>query len=353
MLRLPTIGLAASALLACGGRGVLPEFDQAAPEAAAFQLEVASAPTGDAAATAHNSMPSCLNEAQEAAQELNATLTTLFLPVATAMAHEPTVANQTLHEWPPVDINQATYRFSMKALDSIQFGWKLEAKRLGAADSTYATVMTGFVNPGTEYRRGSGQLGFDLRQIANTDSSFPGAGALYLSFSHGNGSTVLAFSLEEYSPNLAVRGPITATAYGVRLSDGSANTHIAAYGDLCDSEAAGNAALVMMRVRWDAAHGGRADAVALVGAVPAGEAYVTNQCWDSNWETGWTYERSCEVLAGTLGQCQPVKTQGQFAACSAIAGLQIEKLPPLDATSAVAEEGAPPLVPPMGMPVCW
>jgi hypothetical protein len=352
MFRMFSIALTL-AMVACGGQTrVLPQFDSAAPEGSAFQLAITEIPmeTGQSAVVVASVMDPCLTQAEEAVQQFNQAIAGLLDPVAAALATDPEIATSSLHRWPTMNRDGADFRFSMSEADNGQFAWELEAKPTGSSDSTYAATMTGVFTPGGQYRRGSGEIGFDLDRLADIDSSFHGSGGLYLSFAN-TGPTVLAYRLDHFSPDLAVSGPITAVIYGVHFSHGVTNLRLATYGALCDSTLYKDHELVLMRLRWNPAIGGRADALSLLGDVPTGHAYVENAIWRSTLTSQWSAVRDCLLDGSTIALCNPLRTAGQAFPCDIY--LQGENLPPLDATSTVAEPGANPLTPPTGMPTLF
>ena len=351
MSRFPTFATALVALAACGPRTrTLPQFDSAAPEKAAFQLALTESPAETAQPTlalAPVSDP-CLAQTEDAVRGLNQEIADLLAPVAQALATEPAFATSALHEWPPVQSGNAVYLFSMRAGPEGQFAWELKAKSVGQPDSSFASVMTGAFTQGEVYRRGTGQIGFDLDRIANVDSAFHGAGGLYLAFSNSGSPAVLAFSLDAFTPDLRTVGPIAAVAYGVHATHGATNLRLASYGALCNDPRYGARGLVLTRVRWDPNVGGRADAISLLGDVPAGQAYVANAIWGRDQITQWRFVRRCDLVGLNLESCVPVSTEGSFLPCEE--ALKPEDLPPVIATSTIAEPGAAPLVPPTRMP---
>lgn len=360
-------GLAALALVACGGVQALPEFDAAAPESQALEMSI----IGDAeeGVTTTNKLldgdvgtleqpvtgataPECLVRAQGAVKEINDAVRRVLTPIATAIAGSPTVANGTTHVWPEKDHGNGTYKFTMRKKDTGTFVWKLEGKPKGSPDTSYVIVMLGGFTKGDASRRGKGVVGFDLDRNATVDSTFKGQGKLLVGFAHKDGYAALAYGLKAFTPDPAVHAPVDAVFYGARGPLGGRAVRLAFHGNLCGSPTAA-VEFLLMRARWLPTVGGRADAIAWSGDVPAGRMYVANSCWDKVFQEGFFLVRDCTKGVFPL-QCNatPLKQVGQVSNCAA--GLQSESLPSDDPNStapeAGVESGGETTAPPPAMP---
>ncbi len=347
-------------------RGDDDGFIDAVPEQAALQLDLTgdSAAEGTTTASAELALDSIgvvqqglaggvapyLDGARNGIKALNEAMRTHLQPIAALIRDQaPTTAPGQVRIWGPVTRGVTDYRFVMKrGLIRNRFGWALQAKAMGAPDADYKVVAAGAITVGTVVRRGVGVVGFDLDQLGALDPTVKARGKILASFAHGPRGTALAYGLKGFSPDPARRQPFDAIFQGVHTVAGKNIARLAYHGNLADSATAAEE-FALARLRHVRGVGGRADALATGGDVPAGRVHVVNECWDAGAAQRFVIVRDCPVGGIGQGQCTVVKTEGQLTDCAP--GLQTEELPPPVATDPMAESEAPEMVtPPTEMP---
>ena len=125
-----------------------------------------------------HALPNFLLDARAHVRDLNEGVRKVMAPIAEIAKNHPDVATGTVHVWPPKDVGNLTFRFTMKKLAEKSFGWKLEAKPKGGEDSAYKVAMGGRFQKGELPRRGRGEMGVNLNVLKDMDSTFMGQGIL-------------------------------------------------------------------------------------------------------------------------------------------------------------------------------
>ena len=344
-----TIGLTLLSLGLIAGCGK-DEFADATPQTSALQMELTgdssegltaqSADWGAQRQALSTALPEWLQHTKDAIAALNGAVAKVLAPVEQAIAaNAGKLATGDTKTYGPVDKDGATFQFIMKKIDANTFGWVLEAKPQGAADSAYVVVLAGAIQKGTEPHHGRGIMGADLDKLATVDASFHGSGQLLVGFAHVSGFKVLAYGLHNFSPDVSQYEPVDAIFSGWKGPDGVARVRLAAYANIQDTPTDAKE-LSIMRARWLPGVGGRADAIAAKGDIPAGHVYVANACWDRDQSdvNGFYALRDCQVGFLTTN-CTVVKTAGQLTNCAR--GLDDEQLPPMDPMDPTQEQGSP------------
>jgi hypothetical protein len=347
--KLGSLVLTTAFLAACGGGD---EFADATPETAAYQMELtgdqseglttASADWGDGPATQAltGPLPEYLQHTRDAIRALNDAVADVLKPVEEAIAADAkTAAVGDTKTYGPHDKGAATFLFTIKKLAPKSFGWKVDAKPLGAQDSAYVTVMGGLFHAGDQPRRGEGAMGVDLDKLASVDADFHGNGQMLVGFAHVAGFKVLAYGLHNFSPDVNQFDPIDAVFTGWKGPDGGAHVRLATYANIADSPTDAKE-LVLLHARWLPLVGGRADGLVTKGDVPDGHVLVANSCWsrDLTDVDGFYLIRDCAVGA-ISPTCTVIKTAGKPSNCAR--GVDDEELPPSDPMDATPESGAP------------
>lgn len=346
-----TIGLTLLSLGLIAGCGK-DEFADATPQTSALQMEL----TGDSSEglSAQSSdwgaqrqaltaqLPEWLQHTKDGIKALNDAVAKVIAPIEQAVAAAQSGAAQQSSDaklYGPTDKDGATWRFYIKHVDTNDFGWALQAKPIGGDDSLYVTVMAGVFQKGTEPHHGKGIMGVDLDKLASVDSTFHGSGQMFVGFAHVDGFKVLAFGLHNFSPDVTQFETVDAIFSGWKGPDGVARVRLAAYANIADTPTDAKE-LSILRARWLPGVGGRADALATAGDIPAGHVFVANACWDRDQSDvdGFYALRDCQI--GSLSiNCTIVKTAGQLSNCAK--GLGDEQLPPTDPMDPTQEQGSP------------
>jgi len=344
--------------VACGGGD---EFSDATPESAALQIELTgdssegldsqSADWGGAATQALTGQPpEYLQHTKDAIKALNAAVAKVVDPAAAAVAaNAQKLQVGDKRSYGPKDQGGATFMFYMTKIADKTFGWELQAKPIGSADSAYVKVMGGLFHQGDQPHRGEGVMGADLDKLASVDATFHGNGQLLVGFAHVLGYKILTYALHNFSPDVTQADPIDAVFWGWKGPLGEAHVKLAAYANLADTPTAAKE-LLLLHARWLPGVGGRADAIAAKGDVPDGHVIVANACWDRDGSDvdGYLIVRDCQATSTTVG-CTVIKTVGQLSNCAH--GLDDEQLPPSDPMDATQDPGAPKTTaPPASMP---
>jgi hypothetical protein len=344
-----TIGLTLLSLGLIAGCGK-DEFADATPQTSALQMELTggssegltaqSADWGAQRQALTGQLPEWLQHTKDAIAALNAGVAKVIAPVEQAVAaNVGTLQSGDTKLYGPTDKDGATWRFYIKRIDVSDFGWALQAKPIGGDDSLYVTVMAGLIKKGTEPHHGEGILGADLDKLATVDSTFHGSGQLLVGFAHVSGYKVLAYGLHNFSPDVSQFETVDAIFSGWKGPDGVARVRLAAYANIADTPTDAKE-LSILRARWLPGVGGRADALATAGDIPAGHVYVANACWDRDQSDvdGFYALRDCTIGSLTIN-CTIVKTAGQLTNCAQ--GLGDEELPSSDPMDPTQEKGSP------------
>lgn len=306
---------------------------------------------GEAQAALSGPVPEYLGHARDGVRAVNQAIVRILTPIIEAVRDEGAQAQiGATRKFGPKDHGAATFVFYVKRIDGNTFGWRLDAKPQGAADSAYVQVMGGLYTVGLLPHRGRGVMGADLDKLATVDSQFHGAGQMLVGFAHVGGYKILAYGLKGFSPDVTTFDPVDAVFAGWRGPAGVTRVRVAAYANVADSPTAAKE-LTFLRARWLPGVGGRADARIRGGDVPAGRVLIVNSCWsrDLTDVDGFLLVRDCEAGHLIPQGCTVVRTAGVPANCAR--DLATEELPPEDPTSPDPEAGAPEsITPPSTMP---
>lgn len=358
-LNLTTVFLA-GVMAAAGCKAGNDEFDDATPELSALTMEVTGDPNAESIGTSSAdwgesqqalgsqpaNLPEYLRHTRDAVKALNDAVAAILKPIIDAIAANGKNAQVgDTRVFGPHDRGTATFKFIIKKVAPRSFGWALIGKAQGADDSTYAPVMAGAIQVGELAHRGRGTMGADLDRLASIDSDFKGSGKLLVGFAHVAGYKVLAYGLSNFSPDVTKHDPIDAVFSGWRGPLGGTRVRLAVHANVEDSPTDARE-IVVLRARWLPGFGGRADAVATQGDVPAGHFIVANSCWDRDLNggvSGFLLVRDCQP--GLLS-CTVMRAEGELKNCAR--GLEDEQLPPQTPTDPALETGAPemPAIPP-------
>lgn len=351
-MRYPRLVILAAVLAVAGGcgRAADDKFAEAAPDFDGLSLEISGAASEGAALVSEESLGQksqglggsgiqYLDDAREYVAFLNGAVKQIVTPIAELVAARGgTAAAGDVMVYGPKDRGTATYRFTIKKQTDVRYGFKLDAKPVGAADGEYVTVMAGAITKGDKPHRGRGALGIDLTALKAIDTTVKGEGKLFCGFGHVGDSKTLVYVLKGFTPNLANRQPLDAAFVGHRVMPSKATRiRIVSLNNLGDSPDPATKELVRTRVRFIPGVGGRADIVATAGDVPVGKAYWGSACWDAQENEGFAILRLCDKTA--TPPCTIVATRGQLSNCKA--GLEAEELPAEGVDDTTLEPEAP------------
>lgn len=343
-----------------------PEYLQAVPELAAFELSITGdadaegvATESDAVIAADDALGSVglaleapvadgLGRSREAVRELNQALRNFLEPIAALVRNTPPdqrIANIAL--WGPVTRGATEYRFAVRKGLARRFGWVLQARADGTSDE-FVNVAAGKLQLGTLARRGRGSLGVDLDAFGDVDPTVGAQGKVLASFAHGPGGTVLAYALRDFA-RAGDDTPIDAAFQGVHLAGGFNRVRLAFHGNVPET-ATDAEELVLSRVRHHRGEGGRADMIVAGGDLEAGRFLVISECWSAG--LGSVFRRVLDCPGDGLGgeSCIELSASGDAAAC--LGDLAQAELPPLDAEEHMDDAESPEsdLVPPDAIP---
>lgn len=353
MTRKSLIALFAVMAIAGCGRNT-DEFSQAMPESSAFQIEV----TGDVSTEGLSMsiddegddaiywnqqalggpLPEYLQHAKDAVRALNQAVARILDPIADLIKNNPQAQTGDSRVYVK-DRGNATYRFAIKKVAANRYGWLLQAKPLGAADSAYVAVMGGTFVKGEQPRRGRGSMGIDLTRLAQVDPSFKGTGQLLVGFAHVGGYKILNYGLKSFSPDTTQHTTVDALFSGVRGPNGGTNVKLAFHGNVADTKTTAKE-LVVLHARWLPGVGGRSDALATGGDVAAGHVIVAFSCFDGNLADGNGFVWVADCLKGSIGQnCTVLNTKGKPENCAP--AYKNPELPPEDPNAPQPNTDAP------------
>lgn len=337
-------------LLACGG-GLGAETRDAIPELKDLTLEVTGHTSEGVPAAAGEGLelpgpqavnvPQYLGYARDGVRSVNATITDLMGRVRQLL--EGQEGRQTSgggRVYGPKDVGNVTYRLLARKLGDDAYGWRLEAKPLGAEDSRYLRVMGGGVRKRPDGAR-RGIFGANLDNMKLADPSHPGQGVLMAAFGlRGEGKT-LVYRLQRFTPDAQQHPPVTAAFIGHRRTDtGATAVKLAIHRNLPQIPGGTDAAeLVRLRARWLPGSGGRATVLATAGDIPQGQAYVGMSCWNAQLEEGFKRLLHCTAVGTPSRSCTVVQTAGDPASCRA--QVRDPSEPALDPMDGALDEDAP------------
>jgi len=351
-------GALAVALTACG-RGD-EEFTDAMPDMEGLALEISNqAAEGVSAAGLEGTssqgvgtVPEFLQAARGAARQLNSMLRRAIEPIAALVARDGRIEPGATRVYGPQDRDGATWKLTVRRIAPNKYGWKLEAKPIGADDAAYLIIMGGAVQRGLEPHRGRGVVGLNLDNLKTVlGDTFPGQGKALAAFAHvenaaGTGSAKsLAYLLRNFTPNATEHGPVDAAFVGHKfLPSGATGIRLLAKVNI-EASATAEKENVALRVRWLPGVGGAGVARAWGGDIPAGTWYRGFACWDAMEQEGFKMVQSC-VMNATTGtpDCTPLAGYpvGQLSNCRPGTGqAELPYLEESDVMSTAPEAGAP------------
>ncbi|MHB8877415.1 MAG: cupredoxin domain-containing protein [Myxococcaceae bacterium] len=359
-MRNPKWTILGVALLLAGGcgRGADDKYAEATPDFAGLSMEISGAASEGSALVSDEgaqrqalggSAIEYLENARTTVGHLNAAVKRAVTPIAELVAaNAGKAAPGDVMVYGPKDRGTATYKFTIKKLTEIRFGWKLEAKAIGAADTDYRIVAAGALTKGQQPHRGRGSIGVDLTALKAIDTTVKAEGRLFCGFAHVGDTKTLVYLGKGFTTDPATMQPTDGAFVGHRLMPSKATAvRLVSLTNLADSPTVAKE-LVRTRVRFIPGVGGRADILATGGDVPAGKAYWGSACWDAQEEEGFAILRLC--TKGPPVDCQVIATRGLLSNCRP--GLETEQLPPEDpqATELEPEAPADEVSPPAAMP---
>jgi len=243
-------------------------------------------------------------------------------------------------QWGPSDVNGVTWRLFVKKFNETKYGFALQAKATAAQDSAYKIVMGGVLNKGATAHRGRGTVGVDLDNLKLADTTFKGQGKLFSAFSHTDAGKTLAYALSKFTPDTSAHEPVTAAFVGHKVkATGATAVRLAGFANLVSPTdgTSDKPEFTVLRNRHVPGVGGRGDALATGGNIPAGTFYYGVSCWNAQLEEG--FKRLVRCTSRVLASCVEVSKTGDRTACAA--DLRDDSLPAADATDATLEPGAP------------
>lgn len=297
-------------------------------------------------------LPEYLQHARAGIRELNEHVRQILEPIVSTIrseaAHlEPGQARSWTRERDGI-----TFKLSVKKIAAGRFGWRVEAKPSGGADSAFVVVMAGGIARDPANNRGRGFLAVDLDTYKTVNTSFTGQGKLLAGYSHAGESKTVAYFLRNFTPSLANHDPVTAAFVGHRIaSTGLTGVKMVARVNLQNAGATPTDAkeLLRVRVRYLPNVGGRGDLVATGGDIADGVWYYGVGCWNASEEETFKALFRCTRSSTGTPACEPVNRTGERTTCAMDlgGGDDINRQPTDDLMdSSPVLEGAPDLQPP-------
>jgi len=265
------------------------------------------------------SVPEFLQHARAGIRQLNEHVRRILEPIVAAARESAGELGEGQSRVWTRDAHGLTWRLTIRRLAVNRFAWKVEAKQIGSADSTYKVVLGGGIVRGREAHRGRGFLGIDLDNLKLVDSTFPGQGKLLCGFSHTAVGKTLAYFLRNFTPDSTNHDPVTAAFVGHRVtSTGLTGVKIVGRFNLEGAGPTPTAAkeLVRLRVRYLPGTGGRGDVVATGGDIPEGVWYYGVGCWNAAQEEGFKVLFRCTRSTTGTPACEVVHRRGDRSACA-------------------------------------
>jgi hypothetical protein len=352
------LAAAMSVAVGCGGTSGDP-LAEATPDVEGLTLEMTGAASEQATAAAPGawsadqqdltSGPVFLAQTRDAIQALN-TGVKAALGKIVALAQTQGNGTANVKTYGPKDEGGATYLLTVKRA-GINYWWKLDAKPLGGADTAYQTVAAGklkrgLVEDGEKAHRGRGVAGFDFDKLAAIDSSIKPRGRLLATFAHQGETKMVAYHLDGFTPDPAVREALTATFYGHKNAAGVARVRVGGKFDVLTGP--NGKELVFARAVFKPGIGGRADAMIPAtlkngsgnGDVPAGRFVVAHSCWDTAEKENFKLVLSCEAgKPASSTTCTVLEQVGTRADCKS--GVETDDDAPAGLDDAKPEKEAP------------
>ncbi len=340
------LALALATFAAAPGCHKSDGFDEGMPETAGYTLELtgnesqtqsgSSVGAQAQALSGQEAVGAALGRTKDAIEDLNSGIHEIFDPLAALIGS----TSYTLAGDARVYVFErgaVHYRFEIARVVALHFLWKLDARPVSGTDAQLVRVMSGAFARGDEIRRGRGIVGIDLSNLASVDASFHGTGQVLVAFAHVAGHKILRFALKDFSADVTRWETVSALFSGWRGPLGGTDVRVAGYGNI-ESTATPAKELLVMHARWRADLGGRVDATAAGGDVPAGHGIVEFACYNAhNLATeGYLLVADCDVVAQS---CSPVETTGVITNC--LPDLQQDVAPSTDPNTAPLPAEAP------------
>jgi hypothetical protein len=334
---------------ACGSSTGTDEYLAAVPTFSGLSAEVSDAPsegtsltaTTDAAliapATADvtsSTSPDWLPKIRDAIRSLNQGLKNAFGPIEQlVLTKGPSQTKGQVYTYGPYTQNGYDYLLSVVRVAGDHFGWKLQVKATGAADTAYVAFAAGttFKVPSDQVHRGRGTIGIDLDAYKTVVTTFPGQGKLFVAFSHhGFGpaavdagvtdqSKTLIYALKNFSADTTQWQPVDALFYAHKNGlSGVTSVRVAAYADIAEIPNDTPAKeLLIGRARYNPGVGGRAE-VAVLGGDLGNQVFFGRECWDKAESLVFKATALCTLgdVPG-VGSCTWT-TSGNEAACDVL-----------------------------------
>jgi hypothetical protein len=385
--------LAASVILAaaCSSNSSGPdEYQSAVPVFSGVSAEVSGASsegaslTGSSAAEASliapaagadvqaGTSPDWLPKIRDAIKSLNQGLKAAFGPIEQlVLTNGPSQVQGQVYKYGPFDQNGYSYLLSVVRVAGNHYGWKLQVKKTGDADTAYVAFAAGttFKATGDDAHRGRGTIGIDLDAYKTVVTTFPGQGKLFVAFSHhGFGtaaadagvtgeSKTLVYGLKNFSADTTQWQPVDAVFYAHKNGiTGVTSVRVAAYADIPEIPNDTPAKeLLLGRARYHVGVGGRAE-VAVLGGDLGDKIFFGRECWDRSEMLVFKATALC-TLGDFPGSASCTwTTSGNEAACDVVLATgERAYVDPTDQDDAAVDPDAPatdvpsvPLVMPSG-----
>lgn len=172
-----------------------------------------------------------------------------------------------------------TYRFIVERKGLGRYSYLLQAKRKGAADSTYVNVFAGHIQRGLLPNRGAGEIMVDFDKARQLDPAVKETGQVHVKFDTRNNQVKLKAAFKGATSD---NGEVTDAVYEYSLNaKGQGEMKFARKIDI-DKGKAGRTAqeIGAIHSRWNATGAGRAN-VAFAGGDLGKNKVLMTECWDS------------------------------------------------------------------------
>jgi len=328
-------------LAACGGadefaastpdvRGQSIELTGSSLEGATFLQESSGVSSQDL-----SNPPEYLAKTRTAIKGLNDLVKKFVGPVvdAVALGGKDLSGKADTKVFGPKDEANLTWKLTVKRISGRRFGWILEGKPLGQFDSAYKTVAAGALQRiGNADHRGAGRTSIDLDAYASIDPTSHAQGKLFNAFKHfgdDGDAKVVVYVLKSFTADSTAAAPADGVIYGHKAASGEAVVRFAAVSEslapLSQGTADAGPELMLARLRWIPAVGGRADiyfpsttgvlGVNSNGDVPSGKYIAAKSCWDKTEQEGFKAVALCTAGQPVDANCQ-ISIEGvESAAC--------------------------------------
>lgn len=249
-----------------------------------------------------------LAEARARVDLLNTYVRHALLPVEVLVKQKPSSQTDNQHVYGPIDYPDdnpsATFRLTGRKLAEDRYGWRLDAKPIGADDGQYKPVMAGHQEKVVEARQGNGVLGFHLDNLhAVNPTAYEATGKLIAaSAAAPNEGKALLFRLIDFKPT-AQASPLNAVWAGDRDVSGASHLRMVTRANRIQGEPDMGEEQVARHLTWVRDTGGRLYVLLSQGDIPEGGFWLGQSCYDKGGALlykGWHY---CEgtTAAACLG----------------------------------------------------